>query len=74
MHKITIPTNESYTGIVAGVAFVNGEAKTDDKWKADWFLENNYEVNEIKEENNDKSEDKSKDHNTEGKSADSKKK
>lgn len=50
MFKITIPTNKGYTGVVAGVAFVNGEAKTDNSWKADWFLENGYEVEEIKEE------------------------
>ena len=50
MFKITIPTNKSYTGIVAGVAFIRGEGKTDNQWKADWFLENGYEVEEIKEE------------------------
>ena len=50
MFKVTIPTNKSYTGVVAGVAFVNGEAKTDNSWKADWFLENGYEVEEIKED------------------------
>lgn len=34
----------------AGVAFVNGKAKTNDNWKADWFLENGYNVEEEKEE------------------------
>ena len=46
MFKVTIPTNKGYTGVVAGVAFVNGEAKTDNSWKADWFLENGNEVEE----------------------------
>ena len=50
MFKITIPTNKSYTGVTAGVAFVDGEGKTDNQWKADWFLENGYKVEEIKED------------------------
>lgn len=50
MFKITIPTNKSYTGIVAGVAFIRGEGKTDNQWKADWFLENGYKVEELKED------------------------
>ena len=50
MFKITIPTNKSYTGITAGVAFVNGEGKTDSQWIADWFLENGYEVEKLKED------------------------
>ena len=50
MFKITIPTNKGYTGVVAGVAFINGEAKTDNQWKADWFLENGYKVEELKED------------------------
>ena len=54
MFRITIPTNKRYTGVVAGVPFSNGEGKTKDSWKADWFKENKYKVEEIKE---DKSED-----------------
>ena len=50
MFKITIPTNKSYTGVTAGVAFVNGEGKTDRQWIADWFLENGYEVKKLKED------------------------
>lgn len=50
MYKITIHTNKNYTGVVAGVAFLNGKAKTNDNWKADWFLENGYNVEEEKEE------------------------
>lgn len=56
MYKITIPTNKSYTGVVAGVAFVNGEAKTDDNWKADWFKENKYKVEEEKDQEEGKEE------------------
>ena len=50
MFKITIPTNKGYTGVTAGVAFVNGEGKTDSQWIADWFLENGYEVEKLKED------------------------
>lgn len=49
MYTITIPTNKSYTGIVAGVSFVDGKAVTEDNWKANWFEENGYNV-EKKEE------------------------
>ena len=60
MFKITIPTNKSYTGIVAGVAFIRGEGKTDNQWKADWFLENGYKVEELKEDVKEATEVKSK--------------
>ena len=50
MFKITIPTNKGYTGVTAGVAFVDGEGKTDSQWIADWFLENGYEVEKLKED------------------------
>lgn len=36
--------NKDYTGISAGVTFVKGEAKTDDKWLIQWFKNKGYEV------------------------------
>ena len=65
MFKITIPTNKSYTGVVAGVAFVNGEAETDDNWKADWFKENNYKVEEKDQEEKGQEKDKEEEKNQE---------
>ncbi|APC80571.1 TPA: Rho termination factor N-terminal domain-containing protein [Clostridium botulinum] len=46
-YKILTP-NEEYTGISAGVSFVNGEGYTEDKWLLDWFKNKGYEV--IKED------------------------
>ncbi|WP_453992118.1 hypothetical protein [Bacillus nitroreducens] len=47
MAKITAP-NKGYTGISAGVAFVNGEAETNDKWLIAWFKNKGYEVEDNK--------------------------
>ncbi|MHB9909241.1 Rho termination factor N-terminal domain-containing protein [Clostridium botulinum] len=46
-YKILAP-NEEYTGISAGVSFVNGEGYTEDEWLFDWFKNKGYEV--IKED------------------------
>jgi len=43
--KIKAP-NKGYTGISAGVAFVNGNAETDDTWVINWFKSKGYEVEE----------------------------
>lgn len=39
--------NKDYTGISAGVSFVKGEGKTDDKWKIEWFKRKGYEIVEV---------------------------
>lgn len=36
--------NKSYTGVSAGVAFANGEGKTDDKHLKEWFFSKGYTV------------------------------
>ncbi|MBE1305650.1 hypothetical protein G4W71_16725 [Clostridium botulinum] len=46
-YKILAP-NKEYTGISAGVSFVNGEGYTQDIWLVDWFRNKGYEV--IKED------------------------
>ena len=43
MTKIYTP-NKGYTGISAGVSFVNGEGETNDKWAIQWFRSNGYKV------------------------------
>jgi hypothetical protein len=48
MAKIKAPNN-GYTGISAGVSFVNGEAETEDKWLIGWFKNKGYEVEEEQE-------------------------
>jgi hypothetical protein len=48
MVKIKSP-NPSYTGVSASLAFVNGEAKTDDPWLIEWFGNKGYEVVEEEE-------------------------
>lgn len=45
--------NEEYTGISAGVSFIKGKGKTDDRWKIEWFKNKGYEV--IDEKKNAKS-------------------
>lgn len=40
--------NPQYTGISASLHFVNGEAKTEDKWLIEWFKNKGYEVIEEK--------------------------
>lgn len=43
MAKIYAP-NKQYTGISAGVPFVNGAGETDDPHLIDWFKAHGYEV------------------------------
>ncbi|MBM7585844.1 hypothetical protein JOC86_002386 [Bacillus pakistanensis] len=43
MPKIKSP-NPSYNGVSASLHFVNGEAKTDDKWLIGWFKNKGYKV------------------------------
>lgn len=40
--------NKNYTGVSAGVQFVNGEGQTDDQWKIQWFKNKGYQVIEEK--------------------------
>lgn len=47
-YKITTPTR--YTGIIAGVSFVNGEAETNDNWLVSWFKEKGYCVELLEDE------------------------
>lgn len=42
-----ISNNKEYTGLSAGVPFINGEGYTEDKWLVQWFKNNGYEVEEI---------------------------
>lgn len=49
MAKIYTPT-EGYTGLIAGVSFINGMGKTEDKWLVQWFKNKGYKVVEEKEE------------------------
>lgn len=36
--------NQKYTGLSAGVTFINGAGKTDNTHLIEWFKENGYEV------------------------------
>lgn len=45
-YKILAP-NKEYTGISAGVSFVNGEGYTQDIWLVDWFKNKGYEIEKI---------------------------
>lgn len=47
--KITTPA-EGYTGIIAGIPFVNGEAETEDNWLISWFKEKGYVVELLEDE------------------------
>ncbi|NNU89771.1 hypothetical protein [Anoxybacillus sp. CHMUD] len=38
--------NPKYNGVSASLTFVNGQAKTDNKWLIQWFKEQGYEVSE----------------------------
>ncbi|WP_352419828.1 Rho termination factor N-terminal domain-containing protein [Proteiniborus sp.] len=49
MAKIYAP-NKRYTGLIAGVSFVDGVGETDDKWLINWFENKGYEVIEEKTE------------------------
>ncbi|SHI90192.1 Rho termination factor, N-terminal domain [Clostridium amylolyticum] len=42
-YKILAP-NKEYTGLSAGVSFINGEAETENEWLVDWFRNKGYEV------------------------------
>lgn len=43
MPKIYSP-NQRYTGVIAGVSFVNGMGETENRWLIDWFESKGYEV------------------------------
>ena len=45
MTKVYAP-NKSYTGVSAGVTFVNGEGETDNKHVLEWFKSKGYSVGE----------------------------
>lgn len=47
MAKIIAP-NEQYTGLSAGVSFVNGVGETDDQHLIEWFESKGYTVEEPK--------------------------
>lgn len=47
--KIITPS-EGYTGIIAGIPFVNGEAETEDNWLISWFKEKGYKVELLEDE------------------------
>jgi arsenate reductase-like glutaredoxin family protein len=38
--------NSKYNGVSASLPFVNGEAKTENKWLIEWFKNRGYEVTE----------------------------
>lgn len=48
-YKVNAP-NKEYTGVIAGVSFVKGEAYTEDTWAASWFEGKGYKVEEINEQ------------------------
>ncbi len=48
MTRIIAP-NRSYTGVSAGVAFLNGEGSTDNPRLVEWFREHGYLVEEPEE-------------------------
>ena len=43
MAKVYAP-NKQYTGVTAGVAFVNGVGECGDPWRLDWFRRKGYTV------------------------------
>ena len=45
MAKIQAP-NREYTGLSAGVPFINGEASTEDQYLIAWFRSHGYTVEE----------------------------
>ena len=50
--------NKEYTGVSAGVSFVNGKGNTDDPHLLDWFREHGYKVEEPAEKKPKKSKSK----------------
>lgn len=51
MYKIKAPS-EGYNRKLAGVTFINGIAKTDNKWLASWLAGRGFEVTNLNEEKN----------------------
>lgn len=51
MAKIYAP-NKRYTGVTAGVSFIDGVGETDEKWLIQWFKNKGYEIIEEKPEIN----------------------
>lgn len=47
MAKIQTPV-KGYTGIIAGIPFVNGIGETENKWAIQWFKRKGYKVIEEK--------------------------
>lgn len=47
MAKIQTPV-KGYTGIIAGIPFVNGMGETENKWAIQWFKRKGYKVIEEK--------------------------
>jgi len=47
MAKIQAPV-KGYTGIIAGIPFVNGIGETENKWAIQWFKRKGYKVIEEK--------------------------
>jgi len=47
MAKIQTPV-KGYTGIIAGIPFVNGIGETEDRWVIQWFRRKGYKVIEKK--------------------------
>lgn len=45
MAKIYAP-NKRYTGVSAGVSFLNGVGETEDKWLINWFKSKGYIIEE----------------------------
>lgn len=56
MVKVYAP-NKRYTGIIAGVSFVNGVGETDDNWLMQWFKEKGYTIEEPTEKTETSNED-----------------
>lgn len=47
MYEIIFKDDKKYTGEYGPVTFVEGKAKTNDKWVASWFEGRGFEVNSI---------------------------
>jgi len=48
MARIYAP-NKGYTGVKAGVSFLNGEGETNDKWLIQWFKSKGYKIEQVYE-------------------------
>lgn len=51
MTKIYAP-NKKYTGLIAGVSFIDGVGETDNQYLIGWFGEKGYKIEERKVEDN----------------------